>query len=1398
SGAGAGAVNTINADVKAFIEGDTAIGGGIDAGIQAAGVSLLAEDTSRITAITAATSLAASVSLAGGLSISVGVSVAHNEISNEVSAAIISADNGIETTSGDITINAVENATIKALTSAASLAIGLAGGTGAAVSGAGATSTNIILTKTNAYVSGSTINSARDVVLEASDNSSITAIVASSSAALAAGALAGVGVSIGASIARNLIGHNFFDILPAPAQVQAYISNSTVTAQGVHSQTATANETISAIVFSGSAAAAAGIAGVAVSGSGVVAVNKISTDVKAYIDNSEIEAGSIALTASDTSQITADGGAAAISAAFGGVGVAISTGVAIAENRITNNIEAYITSSDSVKTDIGDISVRAFEDATITARTAAAAVSAAVGSLAGIAISGSGAEATNIILTDTNAFVSGSSLVSKGDVVIDADNTSTIEAMVISAAASLAVGIAGISGSIGESKARNFIGWDLIFGLPDKKSAEVQAYISNSSVDAKGDLNITADAIETINASVFAGSVAVSAGLVAGAASAAGAVLENRVGTQVRSYIANTTGSGVDVDGNITITAHDTSTISALAGATSVAASVGAVAASVSIGLSIAVNNISNTVEAYVKSSTVDSAFGGMTIEAIENATITASSIAASAAVSAGIFSLSVSGGGGLATNNINTMTKAYVSQSGLNIAGDLNIHASDTSTTNALSGTSSVAAGLFSMSMGGSIVTGTIISTTEAYINNSNVTADDIVVTSNTRPKAEVSAYGVNAGTLSVGVSSATANVSTMVNAFVGGAGNTIIGDSLTVAANQLKPSTGYSGLAKTTGSAGGLIGIDATISNVTNTGNVTSYVKDGTILYISGGTVISANSNTRQKASANANAVGLVAAGISAADVTTDTDTRAYLGSGVNLTGGSLTITASGNDNNFADTVSGSVGGLSVAAATADTTTDSTTIAEIRGGSGIDLTGSGSGAFEITADHTSAFNGRIRALAGGLIGGAGADIDNSVTSDVTANVGNNVNVLARDISMEAVNRASKKLSGANIDGEAYGIVAGGSADSESIIDFTTLTTVGDNTSLEVVGDIVSPGEFKLKAYNDLDLKDKVNFTAGGGLSGLGAYSTIETENDLARVEVGNADLKSVGAINISARGEGEVSAKANGDAYGVGTVIVGETKANVSPTNEVIIGSGAYIRALNDLNISTGTSVNFVRDDYTVTSRFDSLAGSAIPIDDIDAKAYLFQENTIVIEAGAVLETARSARIHAEQYGYGDMTGYAKAVNWVSSISDALNGSAAEEMVDGVIRTEAHGTVQMDGTVRTGIMRHWSLTLDDFDRTSGDITASGTVNGGDEKIGFRVSQEVLQSDLVNELSNAQSQLAFYQDGTNATLINYYQSEVDRLEDALLSEGLLAGEDGDYAPVEQYVMTVHVDPVWA
>ncbi|MHC4618339.1 MAG: hypothetical protein ACYTEQ_11370 [Planctomycetota bacterium] len=416
----------------------------------------------------------------------------------------------------------------------------------------------------------------------------------------------------------------------------------------------------------------------------------------------------------------------------------------------------------------------------------------------------------------------------------------------------------------------------------------------------------------------------------------------------------------------------------------------------------------------------------------------------------------------------------------------------------------------------------------------------------------------------------------------------------------------------------------------------------------------------------------------------------------------------------------------------------------------------------------------------------GSGAEIDNTVTSYVEAGV--------------AVNRARKQwLSEPNIKGTTGGFITGGGADSDTTVSFTTMVSIGNGACLSVVGNPSAPGDFKLRALNDIVARDKVTLKSGGAIVGLKANSRFETLEDLARVQVGSgATLLSVGDIDMSARGKGDIHVLAYAEAYGAGTYIRADTEAYVYPTNEIDIAGGTLIRADGDLNLSAGTGVNFDRDQYTLETRTDTYAGSAIPIDDLDARSILEYENRITIASGAVLETARGARLHAERLGFANMTARAKGVSWVSSLADALNGQAAEEIYNGTINTEAHGTVEVNGTVRTGIKRHKSLTLN-WNQVTKTIQYTQT---GD--VTYSEIQEPLESDLLQELEHARAQLLIYED-TNQALADFYEGEIARLEALLAQQGLLepsvVDEYGNpvlYSPVEQSVITVYVDPIWA
>ena len=158
-----------------------------------------AGDTSTIDATVGTASVGIGVGLAG-VAISVGISVAHQrgeQPRQRLHRQRRGDGQSVQTRSGgDITISATESATITAYGVAASAAIG-AGLVGIGFAGAGVVVTNVILSKTNAYIENavvgtkatadeSVVDQGGDIVITATDTSIIDATVDAGSAAAGA------------------------------------------------------------------------------------------------------------------------------------------------------------------------------------------------------------------------------------------------------------------------------------------------------------------------------------------------------------------------------------------------------------------------------------------------------------------------------------------------------------------------------------------------------------------------------------------------------------------------------------------------------------------------------------------------------------------------------------------------------------------------------------------------------------------------------------------------------------------------------------------------------------------------------------------------------------------------------------------------------------------------------------------------------------------------------------------------------------------------------------------------------------------------------------------------------------------------------------------------------------
>jgi len=321
--------------------------------------------------------------------------------------------------------------------------------------------------------------------------------------------------------------------------------------------------------------------------------NEITTVIHAFIDHSTVEAGSVSVVSGETASIKADAVGGSIAAGLGGTGASLAIAATMATNTISVEVLAYVSSSTVTTTGTGGVVLTATQGSTITAYCVSASISVSTGGEVNLALSGGGAGAKNSITGKTNAFIQDSAVTSGGDVSLTATSTPTIEATVAAVAISVASG-GVLSGSlaIGASLATNTIGT-----LHDDDTTtpfEVRAYVTDSSISAKGDLAQTASSTAKITAGVGAGSAAISGGGVGVGLAGAGTSAKNFIATKIEASIDGVAPSvavsptrGITA-ADVILTATDESHITVINAAASLAAAVGNVGVAVAIGVALA------------------------------------------------------------------------------------------------------------------------------------------------------------------------------------------------------------------------------------------------------------------------------------------------------------------------------------------------------------------------------------------------------------------------------------------------------------------------------------------------------------------------------------------------------------------------------------------------------------------------------------------------------------------------------------------------------------------------------------------------------------------------------------------------------------------------------------------
>ena len=742
---------------------------------------------------------------------------------------------------------------------------------------------------------------------------------------------------------------------------------------------------------------------------------------------------------------------------------------------------------------------------------------------------------------------------------------------------------------------------------------------------------------------------------------------------------------------------------------------------------------------------------------------------------------------------------------------------------------------------------TATVKPIVTAILSNSNVyTSSAVTISAEAIARAETEATGFAvAGILAAGGSIAESTVGAQVAASITGA-SIVDAGSINVLARLTTPLV----KAASTGSAGALVGLSATISKAKTNSTAIALVSGATLKAI-GLVNLDVQSSTNQDADASGLAVGFVAAGFNKATAQSDIKTHATLSNLVSLNAGSLSINANGVDQNTADTEAGSGGLVAGSAASGTTITNSDTLASAN-----QTTGSYSivvsGDATVAAAHQTNFAGSVDSTQASLAGGSGAELYHTVNSAVDANLGDGVNLYAANLTMRALNNTTNNFSGWNVSSSSGGLAslpAGGAT--VNIAHSKTNASIGAGSLVHLLPtNGVSLSLLTMTANSNIVSKQKVKIDSGGAIALADAdIATGVVANATAVIGANTDVIVDKGDIQIAAWGTADIENRASATTYGLAGAPSGDVKVTYVGDNTVEIGQNVRLEATNGISPVDGSkpsnaSIKLVAGRDLAGTVGGELEGGPARLN-FNAVLDIFNKTAIPIPSSPnpVVRVTNLSKVEVKDSGAtvrkgvnaagdiyivstgGDITAsavgtgkdiYREALAEIASaVSNAFGGGDVTfDYHGGTTAVTNTGTVNVDGLVDTGLQRFKTVQIKysnvDFQQTVYDVTTctvTATACIAEPLITDNIAITVtgdkpVGTQIFARLDELKALMAEY--GEDVIAQGAYANEIKFLQDKLVSLGLgfynlSTGDfvEGDYtgkSPKEAARILVDID----
>ena len=983
----------------------------------------------------------------------------------------------------------------------------------------------------------------------------------------------GVTVAVGASVAINEGTDTARAFVNAPALAAGSLSVDATT------DTTTYAEVVGGAVDKqgkgGSSASGQAQGGVDVGLGGAFAVNRRTSTADASVRDAVVAltaAGGLAIAATDTDTIYADGGGVALVLSLGSKNPnAVSVGLAGAVNAITGHATASVSNA-RVTTPAGGVSVDAVFAPTINTITIAGAGAVAAPSNGeALTVAGAAAGSENAITGGASATVTHSTLTAGGDVAVRATDAAVISADA-GAAALAATLAADDQGSINLSVAASVA----VNEVTDVVAATVTGTaVTARNVTVSADVPPAASGAPNLFAVTIGGSVAVGGNGVAFTGAGSRNVIDDTVDAIVD-------GGTVTASGAVAVSATDAAAIRADGGGFALAVALsesGDFNASGSFGAAVAINQITNEVYATIRGGAIDQA-ASVAVTATSDEQIDALTLggALSATLTQGS-AFTFAGAGSGSGNQIGGATVARIADVGTSVTttgGAVLVTAAEASAIAANGGAVAAAFTIaggdvgLSVAVGASVAINSVDRDVEAAVDAATITSARRVDVRATEAAAihAITVAGALAATVATGSDAFGVSVAGAGTASVNTVGGTVTAEladratvtasgGLTVAAADTADlkANASSGAISATIATGASVSIGVAVARNT-VGTATLAVIDGSTANAKAGnatvTATSAETVYAQAASAafslTVDPNGSVALAGSGAGVVVTNDVHP-------------TVTAAVRDG--ATLAAGNGGYVAIAAADTDT-----------------VTGRGGGASLAIAGGTGGFSGALALSAAVVTNTVRDTVDADVTA-ATVRADGTVALTAREAATVRATAAAVDAAVAindPVEGFSLALAGGYAQGINDVRNDVDATVAGPAATVTGLTGVSLRAEDKVTAAATVPA---VSITASLGVSvSVAATVARSTVADAVDATVDNATVAApAGGVVVTAVS----NAAASTDSVGVSTAVGlgfagvgGASSATVGGRTQARLAGGAVVTAKGEVDVAAVTSAD------------------------------------------------------------------------------------------------------------------------------------------------------------------------------------------------------------------------------